>query len=135
MITADDNTDANTDHSVEDNIINDTIAIQPEEDEQEANDTDPYSTVIYNMYQAINDGSYVVADFFDSYMQTSELIQNYFTRTKMLTLASRISDISVDDITISETDRENRMQVRYSISYQLDDQSFDETWEVILRPE
>jgi len=99
------------------------------------NGNDP-STIIPAMYASINNGDYVVADWFDSYMQTSDLVQDYFTRSQMLALSAALTRaIDVSDIQISETDRADRIQVQYTISYALAGQSFSETWTVLLRPE
>lgn|GEM_PF-6997978 len=45
---------------------------------------------IYTMYAAINDGSYAPADYFDSYMQTSDLVKMYFTSKRLTALRAAI---------------------------------------------
>lgn len=93
---------------------------------------------IYNMYTAINDGSYIPADYFDSYMQTSDLVKMYFTSKRLTTLRTAIDgDIRVVDAEEFATDRSDRIGVRYGISYRLtnNDTTFTETREVTLRPQ
>ncbi len=132
--------EVNSPIATEDGIIdgdltnNDVIDSNIVEDMTE-NGNDP-STVIPAMYASINHGDYVVADRFDSYMQTSDLVQDYFTRSQILALSAALTrDIEVYDIQISETDRANRIEVQYTISYALAGQNFAETWTVLLRPE
>jgi len=93
---------------------------------------------IYTMYDAINDGSYTPADYFDSYMQTSDLVKMYFTTKRLTTLRAAIDgDIRITNAEEFATDRRDRIGVRYELSYNLanNSQTFAETRAVTLRPQ
>lgn len=93
---------------------------------------------IYAMYAAINDGSYIPANYFDSYMQTSDLVKMYFTSKRLMTLRSAIDgDIQVVSAEEFATDRNDRIGVRYTLNYKLinNDTTFTETRSVTLRPQ
>lgn len=93
---------------------------------------------IYTMYAAINDGSYAPADYFDSYMQTSDLVKMYFTSKRLTALRASIDwNISVVNAEEFATDRNDRISVRYTLNYKLinNDTNFTETRSVTLRPQ
>lgn len=92
---------------------------------------------IYTMYDAINDGSYTAGDYFDSYMQKSDLVKMYFTPKRLATLRAAIQwDISITSAEEFATDRKDRIGVRYILNYTLNtQQSFNETRSVTLRPQ
>lgn len=124
-------------------ISNDTIS--PESEEPTNPLVEPSTPAlpdtlqhIYDMYAAINDGSYIPANYFDSYMQTSDLVTMYFTSKRLTTLRSAIQgDISITDAEEFATDRRDRIGVRYVLSYTLVDtqKTFDETRSITLRPQ
>gem|GEM_PF-2287541 len=93
---------------------------------------------IYNMYNAINDGSYAPTDYFDTYMQTSDLVKTYFTQKGVATFISAIQG-GINMVSTEEfpTDKRDRVGVRYTISYKLanNETIFTETLEVVLRPQ
>lgn len=93
---------------------------------------------IYTMYEAINDGSYSPTDYFDSYMQTSDLVKMYFTTKRLTTLrAAMDGDIRIISAEEFATDRRDRIGVRYVLNYTLTNtqKSFNETRAAILRPQ
>lgn len=92
---------------------------------------------IYTMYDAINNGSYTPSDYFDSYMQTSDLVKTYFNTKRLTTLRAAIDgDITVASAEEFATDRRDRIGVRYDLTYTLtNNQSFTETRSVTLRPQ
>lgn len=91
---------------------------------------------IYTMYDAINNGSYTPSDYFDSYMQTSDLVKTYFNTKRLTTLRAAIDgDITVASAEEFATDRRDRIGVRYDLTYTLINQSFTETRSVTLRPQ
>jgi hypothetical protein len=93
---------------------------------------------IYTMYDAINNGNYSPADYFDSYMQTSDLVKMYFTTKRLTTLRAAIDgDIRINNAEEFATDRRDRIGVRYELSYNLanNSQTFAETRAVTLRPQ
>lgn len=115
-----------------------TTISSPTEDllhEEIAQETSPIQ-FIYDRYDAINNGSYIVDRYFDSYMSSSSFVQEYFTpqHTQRL-IASTINGISISDAHIVPYDRADRVRIDYSISYTLRDsnQSFNEDRSVILR--
>lgn len=93
---------------------------------------------IYNMYNSINNGNYIAADYFDSYMQTSDLVNMYFTAKRLTSLRAAI-DGNINVVSAEEfaTDRKDRIGVRYELSYKLlnNSQIFTETRAVTLRPQ
>jgi hypothetical protein len=98
--------------------------------------TDAYTQVIYDFYGAINTEKYNINDYFDSYMRTSDLVRSYFTASKMTALINKtINGIEIVQAKSEPADRNDRMQVSYTISYTLLDnqQSFTEDWVVTLR--
>lgn len=125
-------------------ISNDTIA--PETEEPATTPlVEPSTPVlpdtlqhIYAMYAAINDGSYIPANYFDSYMQTSDLVTMYFTSKRLTTLRASVNgNIQVVSAEEFATDRNDRIGVRYTLNYKLinNDTTFTETRSVTLRPQ
>jgi len=90
------------------------------------------------MYDAINNNTYIPADYFDTYMQTSDFVKTYFTTKRLVTLRNAIQGgISVVSAEEFPTERRDRIGVRYTISYKLtnNQKTFTEILEVILRPQ
>lgn len=94
--------------------------------------------LVYSLITSINNGSYTVGDYFDTYMKTSSLVQSYFTAEKLKKFRqSLVGDIVVKSAEEFSTDREDRVWVNYTIAYTLatTQQSFEETRSVVLRPQ
>ncbi len=93
---------------------------------------------MYDMYAAINNGTYMPTSYFDSYMQTSDLVTMYFTSKRLATLRAAVDgDIRIVSAEEFATDRKDRIGVRYTLSYKLanNDTTFTETRAVTLRPQ
>lgn len=92
--------------------------------------------VIYDLYNAMNDGTYTVEKYFDNYMRRTTTVQQYFTPTRIEKLiAATTNGISVDDVSIVSDIIQNRIHIDYRVSYTLQStqQTFTEDWSVILR--
>ena len=92
--------------------------------------------LIYDLYASVNDGSYKIADYFDSYMRTDSLVQNYFTPARFQSFRKVLTDdIRVMNVNTFPTDREGRMGVTYDVIYTLanNKETFTETRTATLR--
>jgi len=99
-------------------------------------ETSTPNQLVYDLYAAINTNSYTVTDFFDSYMASSNLIKNYFTPAKIQKIIeATVEGIQVSDMESFDTNRSDRIGVRYTISYTLEEtqEAFTQVRSVTLR--
>lgn len=93
---------------------------------------------INNLYANVNKNEVSgIANYFDSYMQKSDIVRQYFTPQRLTTLAQYIPAwiqvVSIDELPLL---RSERVRASYTLRYSLrDGQAFEETWEVTMRPQ
>lgn len=93
---------------------------------------------INNLYADINQNNVsTIANYFDSYMQKSDIVRKYFTPQRLSLLSQYIPGwievVSVDELPLL---RSERVRASYTLRYSLrDGQEFEETWEVTMRPQ
>ncbi len=93
---------------------------------------------INNLYANVNQKNVVgIANYFDSYMQKSDIVTKYFTPQRLELLSQYIPGwievTSIDELPLL---RSERVRASYSLRYSLrDGQVFEETWEVTMRPQ
>jgi hypothetical protein len=118
-------------------IDKDIVVPLPDPSTNPANDTQVLIDAIIAMYDEINQGDYdQVVSYFDSYMQTTDTVRDYFRENPITQFASIMDgSITVSNIVVGEPAKKDRYPLTYTLSYVVNGQTFTEERNVLMRPQ